>query len=202
MKRIIFTILVTFALGGAANATPGDAAQRAGQLDAAEKLYKRGAEQGDPVAAYKLARMRHTDADQKSIYWYKKSIELGKENDYHSVMSAYYLGDIYTRDKDYKNAKYWYEKSASVGHHYSMYSLGGVYAESNSGAKEDVIGLMWINIVTKMASTFENPNKGHLWVLNDKSGYKKMLKDRMNQKDIKKSDQLADDWLSDFRNKK
>lgn len=197
----ILIITLSCIILSACSVTPGDAARRAGQTDAAEKLYLKGANQGDPKAALKLAQINHTTNTTKAIYWYKKSIELGKENDLSTILSSYYLGDIYDYKKNYLEAKKWYYKSAEKGHQYSLYNLGGLYAENKITPSDDVNGLMWILIVTDMASSYTNPDEGHLYIINDKAGYKKLLLDRMSKDDINTSKHNADEWLASRKNK-
>lgn len=203
MKLLILALLVTFTLSSTANATPGDAAYRAGEYKAAAKLYKKGAEQGDSVAAYKLAELHlYWKEYTEAIVWYKKSIELGKEDEYGKIINAYGIGEAYLGLADYEKAKTWYEKSASKGHHYSMYQLGGVYSVKRTSPEDDITGLMWIDVVTKMASTFDNPNEGHLWVLKDKKGYRKKLINRMSKREIEIANQKAEERLSNWSSKK
>lgn len=194
--RVMISIVVVSVLLIGCSVTPGDAARRAGKTEAAAKLYKQGAEQGDPLAAYKLAELNNRKNDQAAIHWYKRAIELGKENDATTLLSYYELGVIYDRLKEYTISKNWLLKSADYGHHYSMYHLGGLYADRKIKPNDDVTGLMWIEIVTKMASSYDKPNEGHLYILNDMEGYKSALLKRMKSSDIEKAKRKATEWFA------
>lgn len=204
MHKMVFFILIgVICLSGCASVTPGDAARRGGHYAAAAELYKAGAEQGDPVAAYKLGELYDSSLDglpkdlSQAIFWYKRSAELGDAKGQYIYMQAFALGNDYTELQDYQNAKIWYEKGAEEVHHYSIYNLAGLYADDKIRPRDDITGLMWLEIVTIMAASYDNPNEGHKYILADSKGFRKKLTDRMTKEDSATAKSKAQTWLDD-----
>jgi TPR repeat protein len=187
---------------GCASVTPGDAARSAGQYQSAARLYEIGAKQGDPAAAYKLAQLYNVRPGlpkdlPKAIYWYTESARLGEEQHQYTFLQTYDIGNAYNELKEFQKAKLWYEKGAQEGHHYSIYCLAGLYADDKIQPKDDITGLMWLDIVTMMAASFDTPNEGHKYILADPEGYRKKFINRMSQDEMVTAKSRAQQWLAE-----
>lgn len=99
------------------NATPGDAAYKAGQFEAAAKLYKLGSEQGDAEAALKLGllleKTKLTDYVQ-SGEWYIKACNLGNNVGCHNAGYASEDG-LHGLTKNHLVAESYYRKLLREG---------------------------------------------------------------------------------------
>ncbi|GAA4649596.1 hypothetical protein GCM10023116_18700 [Kistimonas scapharcae] len=79
------------------------------------ELYKQGADKGDKIAQYNLARLYENGNGvikdyQKAFYWYEKSASQG------FALAQYNFAHMYDIGKgipqNFKKAAYWYEKAA------------------------------------------------------------------------------------------
>jgi TPR repeat protein len=186
----------------ACSTTPGDAARRGGHYPQAADLYEAQAKQGDPLAAQKLANLYNfqpglPEDHEKAIFWYKKAIELG------DIPSYWFVGVIY-RDgkgnvpKDYGLAEQYFLLGAERGQHYSMYDLGGMYAEKLTHASNDIEGLKWLNIVTAFAVECPSSNEGCQYILRDPKKIRETLESRMSLDQKQKAKELADNWAKNW----
>jgi len=178
---------------------------RGGHYAGAATLYEAGAKQGDPVAARKLGNLYDLrpgvqEDHEKAVYWYRKAIELG------DVPSYWFVGVIY-RDgkgnvpKDDGQAEYYFLQGAERGQHYSMYDLSNMYADRRTKEQNDVEGLKWLEVVTTLATNCPTSNEGCQYILRDPKGVRGKLMARMNPDQRQKAKTLADDWISNWRQK-
>ena len=199
---VIILILLTALLNSCASVTPGDAAYKAGHFEQAADLYRRGAEQGDKLAAFKLGELYNFDLkdNKKAVVWYKRAYELGH------VPAAWFIGKIYESgegdiERNYLEAEKWFRKGAEKGQHYAMYDLAGLYAKQVIQPSDDIQGLMWLEAVTILAGNFKPQNEGTKFILNDPKEYRKTFQNRMKKSDISKAQEMALSWVSKWENK-
>ena len=88
------------------------------KYEAAIKIIRLQADQGDPIAEYNLGFMyyRGQGVDQnykETVKWYRKAAEQGFAIAQNNLGSMYYDGTGVSRD--YKEAEKWFRKSADQG---------------------------------------------------------------------------------------
>jgi TPR repeat protein len=186
--------------------TPGDAAFSSGHFEDAARLYGERASIGDALAAFKLATMydgtNWTRAElgrdeAKAIEYYERAFELG-----HLTAPAY-IGAIYEVGGidvpiDYDQARIWYEKGAELGQHTSMYSLAGLYSRKLVRPSDDVTGLMWVEIARIMARA-HSQNVGTEFILSDRKGYWRTLRNRMSDSEILLATEKASEFVRTYK---
>ncbi len=203
--RNTWTCILLAAFLVACSTTPGDAAYRAGESEAAADLYKQGADQGDALAALKLGLMISERQISGSKYgnktmWYIRACELGTDAGCHNSGNSYEYGED-GLTKDYNKAREFYQKAAEMGFMQSQYNLGTLY--SNQYFNDDTEGLKWLVLAEKKAADCATIPLCQ-WVVEDQPGHRKKLMSRMSAEQIKKSNQLANgsitiDYLASLR---
>ena len=204
MRWISVSVLATLSLA-ACSTTPGDAARRGSNFEQAAVLYEAGANKGDPLAAQKLGNLYNLrpglpENRELAVRWYKRAIELG------DIPSNWFLGVIY-RDgtgnvpRNDALAESYFLQGAQQGQHYAMYDLAGMYAENRTKESNDVQGLMWLEIVTTLATDCPASNEGCQYILRDPKKLRATLTTRMNPDQRQTAKLLADDWVKDWRQK-
>jgi hypothetical protein len=175
--------------------TPGDAANRGGHAEQAADLYKQGADQGDKSAALKLGLLISegkvpTEKYGNSLKWFVRACELGSNPGCHNSGNAYEY-DQAGANKDYNKAREYYTLAAEKGYTQSQYNLGSLY--SNQYINNDIEGLKWMLIAEKTANTCLEVRLCQ-WVQEDPPGHRAKLIGRMDQSQIAKSEELANEW--------
>jgi Sel1 repeat len=178
---------------GACSSTPGDAALRSDHPQQAADLYRRGAEQGDAEAAFKLGRLIDGGTLRDSSYgnaghWYVEACELGDVVGCHNAAVGYEYGTL-GLDKSYEEARSLYKRAAQQGYMQSQYNLGSLYA--NQYFTGNVEGLAWLLAAQAKASACL-PDPLCKWVVDDPPGHVSRLKAAMSADDIARSMALAE----------
>jgi hypothetical protein len=197
MIAIVLGLVVSAGLLGCSQ-TPGDAAYRAGHPDNAAALYKKGAEQGDALAAYKLARLLSAGEVAEEIYgksgpWDARACELGKiVIGCHNAGVAQETGEDGLA-KDHELARRFYLEASERGYAFSQYNLGSMYA--NQYFRDDKEGYRWMMIAKlSVAKCAAQGNETCQWVLDDPPGHVKNLAERLSQSDREEIEAAAKDW--------
>jgi TPR repeat protein len=200
MKEMMITVgcLILLICSGCAH-TPGDAALRGGQPEAAADLYAKGAELGDATAALKLGLLisegRVSDTQYGSaLKWYMRSCELGSLPGCHNVGVAYQEGK-YGVSKDPQKACEYYRKSAMRGYMQAQYNLASVYSSQEVQPPDDVEGYKWMLLSQDAARKCSNLPLCD-WILKDPPGHKAKLKGRLTEDQIKEAERLAASWTA------
>lgn len=175
--------------------TPGDAAYRSGHSEQAADLYQKGAEQGDSAAALKLGLLvsKGTVSPEKyghAIKWFIRACELGNNAGCHNSGHAYGDG-LAGADKNHTRAREYYTIAAEKGYMQSQYNLGSLYA--NQYFKNDIEGLKWLLISDKTANNCLAKPLCQ-WIKNDPPGHRNKLMERMNENQISRAQQQANEW--------
>eukprot|EP00731_Ephydatia_muelleri_P036487 Em0263g12a len=96
---------------------------------------------------YQEGKMTDKKALQLTIDWYAKAAEKGHK------LAIYLLADIYDSDDmrktvttDKSKAMYYYKMGAEFGQSDCQFEYGKAIANGDLGAKDDVVGLMWIHV--------------------------------------------------------
>ena len=198
MRTIEAVILFCAALAIAGcSAVPGDAAQRAGQPDAAADLYKRGADQGDAAAAMRLAFLIESGRVGKAQYgesgdWFKRACTLGNSAGCHNVGVAY----EYEKNglpKNLAEARNYYQIAAEKGYMQSQYNLASMYSNNYVNPSNDVEGMKWMLLAQLSA---EKCREAELckWISQDPPGHKKKLASRLTDSQLREANSLAVQW--------
>lgn len=193
---LVLGLVISTSLLGCSQ-TPGDAALRAGHPDQAAKLYSKGADQGDGLAASKLCRLLVTEQVTTETYgragpWCVKACELGNVVGCHNAGVQHEYG---TRGltKDYERARTSYLKAAERGYVYSQYNLGSLYA--NRYFDDDEEGYRWMMIAKRsVAECAAQGNEVCQWILDDPPSHVKHLADRLEPSDREKIEAAARNW--------
>ena len=96
--------------------------------------------------------------------------------------AAFGLGVVYSREKNYAEAKKWWGLAAEKQHFRSILNLGYMNAYF---LKDDVRALMWLNLIKNKKEFQDNVNIGAY----------KQIKHRMNRGQITKADNLSNDCI-------
>jgi len=98
----------------------------------AEKYYLIAAELGDKYTPYVLGLfyVKNLDDYEKSKEWFKKSFELGE------AKGAFALGNVYKKEKNYKEAEVWYLKAMNLNYIRVPYTLAKMYEEDTKEYKK------------------------------------------------------------------
>ena len=193
MHRLAYLslLLTTVALPGCG--TPGDAAVRSNQPQAAAKLYERGASQGDATAALKLGLLisedRVTDFGTAGS-WFLKSCQLGNVVGCHNAGVGYEYAQ-HGLEMNYAEAARFYRVAAERGYMQSQYNLGSMY--SNRYLSDDVEGLKWLLLSQRVANSCSNQPLCK-WVLDDPPRHIDKLTERMSAADVDLAKTQAAAW--------
>ena len=196
--RVLFLLSALVFPASAFSDTPGDAAYRAGHPEQAADLYRRGAEQGDSTAAYKLWLLVNRGAVSAEKFgisgkWFIKACELGDIVGCHNAGNGYEYGPAGKDglEKDYVKARDFYQRAASKGYMPSQYNLGSLFA--NEYFQDDVEGLKWLLIAQQTA---RGCAKAPLcaWVLEEPPGHIAHMRKRMPDDAQASAEKLAADW--------
>lgn len=178
----------------ACSSTPGDAASRSGHPEAAAKLYRQGADQGDAEAALKLGLLV-SKAPQKDYgeagEWYVKACDMGSLAGCHNAGYAYEYGKS-GLGQSYKEAERLYRKAAERGYMQSQYNIGSLYA--NQYLSDDVEGLKWLFLAQTAARACPSQELCQ-WVLNDPPQHIQHLKQRMSAQQVQMAEDQASQWV-------
>ncbi|MEW8294251.1 MAG: tetratricopeptide repeat protein [Candidatus Thiodiazotropha sp.] len=191
-SALIITLVITTT---SCSTTPGDAAYRSNHPNQAADLYKKGAEQGDSLAALKLGLLISNGAVSSKNYgnaikWFVRACELGRNAGCHNSGNAYEYGQA-GAEKNYNKAHEYYTFAAEKGYMQSQYNLGSMY--SNQYFKNDIEGLKWMLLANNNANKCLDKPLCQ-WVKNDPPGHRKKLTDRMSKEQIAKAQQRANEW--------
>ncbi len=187
--RVLLLVLVVATLLSGCSTTPGDAARGSGHPEQAAELYRKGAEQGDPVAAFKLASMVEGGKVAAAQYgsagsWYNKACLLGDTVGCHNAGVGYEYGNL-GLEKDYEKARTSYQRAAERGYMQSQYNLGSLY--SNLYFTNDVEGLRWL--LASQAKAQECSSKPLCkWILEDPPGHIEVLRARMSPEQVREAE--------------
>lgn len=107
----------------------------------AVELYKKAAEQGHPLATFKLGEIyangKGVQKDHiEAAEWYKKAAKIYiKEAEQGDVYSQVQLGDMYYKglglSRDYSEALKWYSKASKQGYADGQGRIGRMYLDGN-----------------------------------------------------------------------
>lgn len=204
MRHLVIMLLMII-ITSACSITPGDAARRAGHYLQAADLYEAGAEQGDPIAARKLAHLYNykpglPENHEKALFWYKKAIQLG------DIQSYWFVGTIYRHGKGNvsKNcllAEEYFLKGAEKGHRCAIYDLAEMYSERLTIISNDIEGLKWLNIVTNFVTNSPKYIVECQYIMKDSKKVREKLESRMTADQREKARELADDWIQRWKAK-
>ncbi len=182
----------------ACSSTPGDAAYRAGQSNAAADLYHRGALQGDAQAALKLGLMISGEAASIEKYgiagqWFIRACDLGNATGCHNAGVGYEYGPNGKAglDKDLGKALGYYQRAADRGYMSSQYNLGSLYA--NQYFSDDIEGLKWL-LVSQTSARGCAAEPTCKWVLDDSPGHILRMRQRMPKDSQAQAELLAKRW--------
>ncbi|MBL4583708.1 MAG: sel1 repeat family protein [Pseudomonadales bacterium] len=155
-----------------------------------------GAEQGDALAAFRLALLVEDKKVDPGVYgsagdWYNRSCELGGIVSCHNAAVGYENGSL-GLPKDYAKARTLYLKGANKGYLQSQYNVDGLYA--NKYFNDDIEGLKWFLLANKAARLCQSDSLCS-WILSDPPGHMKKLRGRMSKEQIEKAVGLADSAL-------
>jgi hypothetical protein len=172
--------------------TPGDAAMRSNQLEAAAWLYSRGAENGDGEAALKLGLL--IEQGKASGYgsagdWYLKACDLGNIVSCHNSGVGFEYGTN-GQSKNYDRAREAYRVAADQDYVPEQYNLGSLYA--NQYFNDDVEGLTWLLIAQRQAS--DCASSTCKWIAQDPPGHISKMRARMNPPQILAAERAASNW--------
>ncbi|QIO06976.1 tetratricopeptide repeat protein [Acinetobacter shaoyimingii] len=110
-----------------------------------EKLFKKSAQQGSPLAKLNLARLyqyKHNPELYPEIFrLLKESAELGNA-DAQFRLGEYYHSGLGT-ETDYQKAKYWYEKAVEQGNPAAMNNIGVLYQRGLGVEKNGKVSTEW-----------------------------------------------------------
>jgi Sel1 repeat len=192
MKYLSLLVIGVALLFGACSSTPGDAALRSDHPQQAADLYRRGAEQGDAEAAFKLGRLIEGGTLRDSSHgsagrWYVKACELGDVVGCHNAGVGYEYGTL-GLDKSYEEARSLYKRAAQQGYMQSQYNLGSLYA--NQYFADNIEGLAWLLAAQAKASACL-PDPLCKWLVDDPPRHVSRLRATMSADDISHSIALA-----------
>jgi hypothetical protein len=182
---------------GGCSVTPGDAALRADEPEAAARLYKSGADMGDGLAALKLGALLHDERVSSAIYgqsvdWYRRACELGLNEGCHNVGVDYEYAQG-GATQDYHLAHDFYLKAAERGYARAQYNLGSLY--SNRYLPNAVEGYTWMLIAIESARRCEGEEKEVCqWILKDPPGHTNRLRQMLSAAEITEAETRANQW--------
>jgi TPR repeat protein len=180
MKLTATLPLLATLVATAHGATPGDAALRSNHPQQAAELYRRGANQGDALAARKLAFLLEDHPEMSTEFgtigtWFLKGCDLGDSPSCHNVGVGYETSK-YGLPQNYDQARTYYQKAADRGYMQSQYNLGTLY--SNQYFNDDTEGLKWLLASRRSAKACAAVPLCK-WILDDPPGHVAKLKGRM-----------------------
>lgn len=149
LRRLAVAILVLCWQGPAAQAdtAAGLAAYEGGDYEAARRLLKPEAENGDPEAQVKygliLAKGLGTERDPAAAFkWFQKAADQGNVEAFYCMGVAYDVGDA--GKQDFRSAAEWYRKAAERGFAKAEFNLGHMYLRGQGVDQEILAGRFWI----------------------------------------------------------
>lgn len=157
------------------------------------RLFKKYAEQGDPVAQHCLGYF-YLDSQcvrknlDIAVKWFVKAAEQGHEEAQFKLGELYYEGDEV--EQNLKEAVKWYRKSAEQGRAQSQYMLGEFYSNGEGVAQDDQEAVKWYR--KSAQHTDKDP-----WRMIPKDAWRacKKLGLRYHEgKGVKQSDVIAARW--------
>jgi hypothetical protein len=198
IRSIIVATLISVApvILTACSQTPGDAAFRAGHYQTAADLYKKGAEEGNGIAALKLGLMvggyvspeRYGHAGE----WFMRACSRGVLEGCHNLGVAYQEGSSGVK-RNIKEAYVFYLRAAERGYMQSQYNLASLYATEPIEPEGEVEGLKWLLVAQRSASNCRS-RPICKWILDDPPQHQKKLRARMTPDQIERAQSLADNW--------
>ena len=157
----------------------------------------KGAEQGDALAAFKLARLLSAGQIEDNAYgksgpWDVKACELGQVVGCHNAGVGHQYGKSGLA-KDDKLARSFYLKAAERGYAYSQYNLGSMYADRYF--QDDNEGYRWMMIARiSVAMCAAEEDETCQWLPDDPPEHVKHLAERLSQSDREAIEAAARDW--------
>lgn len=157
------------------------------------RLFKKYAEQGDPVAQCCLGYFYYDGQCVRknldiAVKWFTKAAEQGHEEAQFKLGELYYQGDKVEQNKE--KAFKWYRKSAEQGRAQSQYMLGEFYSNGEGVAQDDQEAVKWYR--KSAQHTDKDP-----WRMIPKDAWRacKKLGLRYHEgKGVKQSDVIAARW--------
>jgi hypothetical protein len=162
----------------------------------AAELRKRY-DKGDGDAALRIGNMLSQKRLPASIYgtpvdWYRKGCKLNDAPSCHNVGIAYQKG-LYGLPRDPAEAAEHYLRAANRGFLNSMYNLAILHLESGLIASDPRDGLKWMLVAQRAATQCPDRNICRI-VIEDRSGYKTRLEERLSSRERREAYKLAEDW--------
>jgi TPR repeat protein len=165
-----------------------DAASKANDLAALEKIYRSGAEKGITVAQFLLAGFYYQGPHEdhaEAMKWFRKAADA--HNNKVSPEAEFFIGEMHARGKgvpkDTSKARKWRLLSAEHGEALAMCEAAGYYSSGKGVPQDYVLAHMWYNLCGSTDIT---------------SGVAKMyradLENKMSPSQITEAQKLAREW--------
>jgi len=127
----------------------GVAAYRSGDYGKAVEMWRALAEQGVPVAQYRLGQMYAEGkgvarSDTAAMQWFKRAADQGLANAQYDIGASYAAGLGVTRD-DVEAAK-WFRRAAEQGMVFAQLNLGLMYAAGAGVPQNNVEAMIWLQL--------------------------------------------------------
>lgn len=171
--------------------------------EAAIPWLERAAKQGDVLSMTELASVYsrgiiyqtgplHDLLDaKKAIAWNLKAAEAGDSRAMRELAGVYEYGQLATRD--YQEAAKWYAKAAEAGERSGpAISSGDLYRDGRIGKPDKVEAYKWYSIACVDDAAIPD-------AASRACGNRDKLENKMSSADILKAQQLASEWMKQFR---
>jgi TPR repeat protein len=145
--------LMVAVLAGATTAGPLEnaaAALQRGDYATLRQIIQSLADQGDPVAQWRLGRMYYYGLGvpqdwAEVLRWYRKAAEQGHAAAQYDLGNMYYHG-LGVPPENYAEAMKWYREAAKQGHVEAQNALGNMYYHGLGVQPSLVLAYMWSNL--------------------------------------------------------
>jgi TPR repeat protein len=173
------------------NADAAEAAYQKGNYDAALRLARPLAEQGDGAAEAVLGRLyargRGVPLDEaQAVQWFRRGAEHG------SAAAQFNLGNLYAEGKgvpqDYSEAAKWYLLAAERGDPQAQYNIGLAYAKGEGVPEDKVSAHMWLNLAVSRFPTSDAVNR------NVATASRDAVANKMSAEELAEAQRRAREW--------
>lgn len=145
----IITMTPTAWAMAAATLEDGIAAYRSGDFGKAVEVWRALADQGVPMAQYRLGDMYAEGKgveqnDKTAMQWYQRAADHGVADAQYNVAASYAAGlGVAQSDAD---AVKWFRRAADQGMAFAQLNLGLMYASGRGVAQDNVEAMTWLQI--------------------------------------------------------
>ncbi len=127
----------------------GLAAYRSGDYIKAVQVWRALAEQGDPVAQYRLGAMYAegkgvVQDDATALTWFQRSANQGNADAQYNVGASYAEGAGVGRDE--VEAAKWFRRAAEQGMAFAQINLGLLYAAGHGVPQNNIEAMKWLGL--------------------------------------------------------